>query len=150
MNRYITFYKNLAEQICYIIIIPAFFLGFILIYTPFSIRDYYNIGSYSLTFHIDGGIANLQAYPICPHKAYKVHLDTIYTLVRRRDLCHRRIPRPLHHAFLSRGDILLYRTCPVVKAHLSYCYVSIYNIHSGTCNPQLQGGNSGEAGQNGG
>ena len=52
MNRYITFYKNLAEQICYIIIIPAFFLGFILIYTPFSIRDYYNIGSYSLTFHI--------------------------------------------------------------------------------------------------
>lgn len=51
MNKYITFYKNIAEQLCHILIIPSFFLGFILIYTPFSIKEYYSIGSYSTTFH---------------------------------------------------------------------------------------------------
>ena len=44
--------KGYGNQVKYAILLPAFFFFFIFFYSPFSFRDYYDIGGKSWTFHL--------------------------------------------------------------------------------------------------
>ena len=52
MNEIREIFRKFSPQLLYIIIVPAFFLCFMLIYTPFGLEDYLVSPKHGFAFHI--------------------------------------------------------------------------------------------------
>ena len=44
--------KRFSAQVIYMIVLPAFFFAFTMLYDPFHIKEYYSFGSFNASFHI--------------------------------------------------------------------------------------------------
>ena len=51
MNSRLRIGKTYKEQLLYVVLIPAFFVGFCFLYNPFSMQEYYQVGGMSFGFH---------------------------------------------------------------------------------------------------
>ena len=51
MNTRLRIGKTYKEQLLYVVLIPAFFVGFCFLYNPFSMQEYYQVGGMSFGFH---------------------------------------------------------------------------------------------------
>ena len=52
MNTPLRVSKGYRNQVKYAILFPAFFFAFILIYQPFSFKEWFDVGGKSWTFHL--------------------------------------------------------------------------------------------------
>ena len=55
--------KGYGNQVKYAFILPAFFFFFILVYSPYGFKDFFNVGGKTWTFHL------LMLISACPDKA---------------------------------------------------------------------------------
>ena len=51
MNTRLRIGKTYKSQLLYVVLIPAFFVGFCFLYNPFSMQEYYTVGNMSFGFH---------------------------------------------------------------------------------------------------
>ena len=51
MNTRLRIGKTYKSQLLYVVLIPAFFVGFCFLYNPFSMQEYYQVGGMSFGFH---------------------------------------------------------------------------------------------------
>ena len=51
MNSRLRVGKSYLSQLLYIVLIPAFFVGFCFLYDPFGMKEYYEVGGMSFAFH---------------------------------------------------------------------------------------------------